>query len=467
MIVARIKKREIIYDSVVFAVSYKSGKNQFVVFDELHTKLIVIKTSWNSDIKVIFLNYDCSDYKINDEKFKVYWNNKNIFKLVKNQKYDFEMLENAKELQSKINYSEWCEIKNEHDLKSLIFSVGDFHDARVIKILETKDYTEILIDTTWGFYVLLKCYDIIENSLDLNYFFLCCTYHFNNGIIEIHFDDEFCELKKLKCKKIEYKYYFEKRCNVKKVEIKDDFIIFNHNLTDELKINLKEINQKIFSNNKIINIGMKEYCEELSSYTFALDDTFIVARFWPKKTETIEYFKKRFSELEDLLLKKDCNFYNLYQDDFIINEWKKFGNILYQEEYNKIRSFLYTLKFALIPLCGNILFWLVVQLCNPQMKWLIFWIFGIGISLSVLIYLIICFLNYRNFKITLTLYEDSFVFTNVSSHYSIAYSSIINIKLRKRIIVTTKFKKYKLLYSKNNKTIFEIIKKRISEIKNR
>ena len=33
MIVARIKKREIIYDSVVFAVSYKSGKNQFVVFD--------------------------------------------------------------------------------------------------------------------------------------------------------------------------------------------------------------------------------------------------------------------------------------------------------------------------------------------------------------------------------------------------------------------------------------------------
>lgn len=100
------------------------------------------------------------------------------------------------------------------------------------------------------------------------------------------------------------------------------------------------------------------------------------------------------------------------------------------------------------------------------MKWLIFWIFGIGISLSVLIYLIICFLNYRNFKITLTLYEDGFVFTNVSSHYSIAYSSIINIKLRKRIIVTTKFKKYKLLYSKNNKTIFEIINKRISEIKN-
>ncbi len=465
MMIARIRKKDIVYDSVVFAVSYKLRKSKIVVFDESYSKLIVIEYSYNSEIDVMFLNYDYSKYKINDENYKVYWNDKNFFKLVENQNYSLEMLDEAKKLQSAINYQEWYEIKNEDDLKGLIFSVGDFHDACIIKILETNDYLEILIDTTWGSYVMLKCYDVIENQLDLNYYFFDCSYTFNNEIIEINFNDEFIDPCILKCKKIVYRYFFEKRCNVKNYEIKNDYLIFNHNKADELKINLLEVEQKIFSTNDRINVGMKKYFSNLSTYTFVLKDFFIVARFCPMKVESEEQFKSRVTKLEKSLLEEGLNLYKIYQDDLFINNQEKFGNVLFQEEYRNLKDFLYMLKYYSIPLYGNVLFWLIIKLCSSQMKWMMFWIFGIGITLiAFLIFLIAYCFNYKGSKNTLTLYEDGFVCNGMSLACSVSYSTITNVEFGKRIIVTTGVGKYKLLKSKNNERIYEIIEQRIQKI---
>lgn len=463
MIIARIRNKDLIYDSAVFAVSYKPRKSKIVVFDEKYTKLIVLEYSWHSNIDVMFLNYDSGNYKINNENFKVYWNDNKFFGMVKKQNYSFEILEEAKKIQSTINYKEWIEVKNEFELKGLIFTTGEFHDAGVIKISKHDDYAEILIDTTWGFYVMLKCHDVIENALDLNYYFFDCDYNFNDGIIEINFNDEFSGLKKLKCKKLEYKYFFEKKCKVKKYKIEGNYIVFNDNQIDELRINLLEVNHKIFSCDDVVNIGMKKHFDSFSSYTFVLDNFFVVAIFH-KEMESEEKFKNRVTKIEEMLLEKDYNLYNIYEDNIVVNSGETFGNILFQEEY-AVRGFLYMLKYVLIPLGGNILFWLIIQLCNPEMKWLVFWIFGIGISLvAFLICLSSYCINYRNSKTQLTLYEKGLVCIGNALCCSIAYSAITDIELHKRIVVITEFKKFKLLKSKNNKKIYEIIKQRVSEI---
>lgn len=463
MIITRIRNKDLIYDSVVFAVSYKTRKSKIVVFDEKYTKLIVLEYSWHSDIDVMFLNYDSGNYKINNENYKVYWNDNKFFEMVKKQKYSFEVLEEAKKIQGIINYKEWIKVKNEFELKGLIFTTGEFHDANVIKISKHDDYAEILIDTTWGFYVMLKCHDVIENALDLNYYFFDCDYSFNDGIIEIDFNDEFNGLKKLKCKKLEYKYFYEKKCKVKKYKIEDNYIVFNDNQIDELRINLLEVNKNIFSCDNVVNVGMKKYFDNFFSYTFVLDDFFVVAIFH-KKMESEEKFKNRVTKIDELLLEKDYNLYSVFEDDIIVNERERFGNIVFQEEY-VVRGFFHILKYASIPLGGNILFWLIIQLCNPEMKWLIFWIFGVGISLVVfLIYLSVYCLNYQIYKDKLTLYENGLVCIGNSLSCSIAYSAITDIELHKRIVVTTEFKKFKLLKSKNNKKIYEIIKQRVSEI---
>ena len=63
--IAKIRNKDKIYDSVVFAFSYNHRKSKVVVFDETYSKLIVINYSWNSNVSIMFTNYDCENYRIN------------------------------------------------------------------------------------------------------------------------------------------------------------------------------------------------------------------------------------------------------------------------------------------------------------------------------------------------------------------------------------------------------------------
>ena len=464
--IAKIRNKDKVYDSVVFAVSYKSRKSKVIVFDETYTKLIVLNYLWNSEIDVMFTNYDTENYRINEDKFKVYWNNKNFFKLVENEQYGEDILQEAKNMQSNIVKKEWYEVNDYYDLQGLIFTVGDFHDACVIKIDEKEQYTEILIDTKWGFYVLLKCYDVIDNTLDLNYYFQDCKYSYKDGIIEILFDDEFSGLEKLKCKKIEYKYYYERKYKVDSYSIENEMIIINNNKKDEIKIDLNLIDGEIFSTAEKTNIGMMQYFDNLSTYTFVQEDTFIVLKIYPKQYEDIEYYKKRVENIKNELVKKDLFLYDIYQEELFEDDRESFGNVIFEEEQNDYSIFFYMFKSTCIPLIGNIIFWLIIKLCNSQMKWMIFYIFGLGITFVVsLVILIIGLVLNSEMKDSIVLYEDGVVCTGIAN-ISLAYSSIIDIKKSKRIILVTKFGKFKMLRSKNNDKIYKILLEKIKENKN-
>ena len=463
--IAKIRNKDKVYDSVVFAVSYKYRKSKVIVFDETYTKLIVLNYSWNSEIEVMFTNYDTENYRINEDKFKVYWKNKNFFKLVENEQYGEDILQEAKNMQSKVEKKEWYEVNDYYDLQGLIFSVGDFHDACVIKINEKERYTEILIDTTWGFYVLLKCYDVINNTLDLNYYFQDCKYSYKDGIIEILFDDEFSGLE-LKCKKIEYKYYYERKYKVNSYSIENDLIIVNKNQTDEIMVNLNLIDRTIFSTAEKANIGMMKYFDNLSTYTFVLEDTFIVLKNYPKQYEDIENYKKRVENIKNELVEKDLFLYDIYQEELFEDDRESFGNVIFEEQQSDYNALFYMFKYTCIPMIGNIIFWLIIKLCNSQMKWMVFYIFGLGITFVVsLMILIIGLIQYPEMKNTITLYEDGVVCSGIVN-ISLAYSSILKIRNGKKIVLVTNFGKIKMLRSKNNNKIYEILSEKIKDNNN-
>lgn len=463
--IAKIRNKDKVYDSVVFAVSYKYRKSKVIVFDETYTKLIVLNYSWNSEIEVMFTNYDTENYRINEDKFKVYWKNKNFFKLVENEQYGEDILQEAKNMQSKVEKKEWYEVNDYYDLQGLIFSVGDFHDACVIKINEKERYTEILIDTTWGFYVLLKCYDVINNTLDLNYYFQDCKYSYKDGIIEILFDDEFSGLE-LKCKKIEYKYYYERKYKVNSYSIENDLIIVNKNQTDEIMVNLNLIDRTIFSTAEKANIGMMKYFDNLSTYTFVLEDTFIVLKIYPKQYEDIENYKKRVENIKNELVEKDLFLYDIYQEELFEDDRESFGNVIFEEQQSDYNALFYMFKYTCIPMIGNIIFWLIIKLCNSQMKWMVFYIFGLGITFVVsLMILIIGLIQYPEMKNTITLYEDGVVCSGIVN-ISLAYSSILKIRNGKKIVLVTNFGKIKMLRSKNNNKIYEILSEKIKDNNN-
>lgn len=464
--IAKIRNKDKVYDSVVFAVSYKSRKSKVIVFDETYNKLIVLNYSWNSEIDVMFTNYDTENYRINEDKFKVYWNNKNFFKLVENEQYGEDILQEAKNMQSKIVKKEWYEVNNNYDLQGLFFTVGDFHDACVIKINEKEQYTEILIDTTWGFYVLLKCYDVIDNTLDLNYYFQDCKYSYKDGIIEILFDDEFSGLEQLKCKKIEYKYYYERKYKVNSYSIENEMIVINNNKKDEIKIYLNLIDREIFSTAEKANIGMMQYFDNLSTYTFVLEDTFIVLKIYPKQNEHIEEYKKRVENIKNELVEKDLFLYDIYQEELFEDDRESFGNVIFEEQQSDYSTFFYMFKYTCIPVIGNIIFWLIIQLCNPQMDWILFYVFGLGISFVVsLMILIIGLVQYPKMKNTISLYEDGVVCRGIVN-ITLAYSSILEIRNGKKIVLVTNFGEFKMLRSRNNNKIYEILLEKINENKN-
>ena len=135
-----------VYDSVVFAVSYKSRKSKVIVFDETYTKLIVLNYSWNSEIDVMFTNYDTENFRINEDKFKVYWNNKNFFKLVENEQYGVDILQEAKNMQTKVEKKEWYEVNNyfERDHSRLILWSGSLEKEEPIVVDSPTSSLDIL-----------------------------------------------------------------------------------------------------------------------------------------------------------------------------------------------------------------------------------------------------------------------------------------------------------------------------------
>ena len=111
--------------------------------------------------------------------------------------------------------------------------------------------------------------------------------------------------------------------------------------------------------------------------------------------------------------------------------------------------------------CYNSLI-LVIQLANPQMKWGFYLIFGLGISLFLVLTLLIVALKNNEHKY-IEIYENGVKYQGYNTGFNIVYENITEVEYNKKIVLHTSIGKFTLHKSKNDKNIFELINQKVSK----
>lgn len=120
--------------------------------------LLTLMKIWNRDHQSYFLLMDgnTAEYRIVTDEFISFWDERSFTKIINNNSFN----KDAKKIQSKIVVSKWKSLKDDYDVKALLWSAGNFHDSHIVRILERNEYTDVLFDTTWGQFVALRLYNI-------------------------------------------------------------------------------------------------------------------------------------------------------------------------------------------------------------------------------------------------------------------------------------------------------------------
>ena len=213
---AKIMDGDMVYYSPVFAVSMKRHKFKAIVFDHSFTQLIVVDVFHSNTYNIFFMDFDDTGFSIIKDHFKSYWDDKHIFATVKRKKYTPAMLEEAKGVLSKQQKQEYTIIKTQGDLVALDINSGAFHDGYVLEMRQENQVLEILLDTSWGAFILLRCKEIVKNTLPLGGMFYGCDMHIEHGYVKFSFDPTWgTEEKVLVAKHVEFKPIFERRIPIK------------------------------------------------------------------------------------------------------------------------------------------------------------------------------------------------------------------------------------------------------------
>ena len=96
MIFGKVFNNDKIYISPIFAISCGLRNCKVIIFDENYSELIIADLYKDSKNIIFYLKYDYSDFAIQKEKFKSYWNDKDIFKRIRKKDYSFKIIEEAK-----------------------------------------------------------------------------------------------------------------------------------------------------------------------------------------------------------------------------------------------------------------------------------------------------------------------------------------------------------------------------------
>ena len=102
------------------------------------------------------------------------------------------MLEDAKRILGQSTFAEFTAIKSEADLDGLAQNSGSFHDGYVLGMTEKDGALEILLDTSWGSLIILRCKEIIENTLQIGVMLFHCSMSMADGNIELEFSLTSC-----------------------------------------------------------------------------------------------------------------------------------------------------------------------------------------------------------------------------------------------------------------------------------
>ncbi len=471
---AKILHNNSVYYSPVFAVSMKRTNNKVVVFDSSFEKLIVVDIFKRNHYTTLFMNYDTENFAINDVQFKSYWNDKNIFRTVKSQKYSLEMLQEAKVILCQTKPQEYTEIKSSSDLDALDINTGAFHDGYILDMHEKDGNLEILFDTSWGSLVILKCQDVIESSLIIGETFSWCNMRKDDEYVEFSFDPLSCENEKvLKAKQIKFKPLFEKRIDINQFEYR----FSNDKLLIKSKNEWVEIDP---ANNDILDLKQRNvlgYLENEDNVHRCLMPSGDIVYGFFKFENNVRCSKKATNKIQEF--QEACEQKGLlfdlfpFSDEDISEDSFDYGELLYSHKYSTAYpwiTFFQGITFFLILHNGA---WLTFQYLNPQMEWTIYFVMGLGVSSLVLLFAIIATVvgvikNKRSgYEQTrcLEIYENRLKNNGYNTSFNVDYENIIQVEYNKRIIIQTSCAKYKLHKFKDDKTAYELIKKQLEKFK--
>ncbi len=470
---AKILSNGCVYHSPVFAVSMKYP-SKAVVFDSSFSELIVVDVCRDNKYTVLFIDFDTDDFSINNSEFKSYWNDKNIFRTIKRKQYTPKMLDEAKEMLRAESLCEFKKIEKTSDFDALDLNSGSFHDGYVLGINEENNTLEILLDTSWGAFIVLKCKGIVKNSLELGQIFSHCDMRIADGFVEFSFAPmSGAEEKILMARHVEFKSIFERKIDIKKFE----YSVSENNLTIKTNSGWIEINNSI---NDILDFKQRNVLGYIEN-----DD--VMQRCLIFSNDIVYSFckyvnsRKRQNKLADkvLLFQNRCKEYGLHFDQYPLyddfDEYEHdYGKLIYKHKYSTIHQWRLMIQILIPILLFNNGIWVIIQLLNPQMKWTMYLVMGIGASLCVsLLVLISSLIGYTRDKKSgysdskcIEIYENGLKHNGYNISFNFDYQNILAVEYKKRIIIQTTWSKFKLYKFKDDKVAYEIIKNQLNKSKN-
>ncbi len=374
------------------------------------------------------------------------------------------MFEEAKRILSECNFDDIVSIESKFDIEALEYNTGSFHDAYILGMTQNNDTLEIFINTTWGSFVILKCKGIIENTLKIGDVFFHCDMRIDdNGEIEFSFDSESDSNERiLKVKFMKYKLLFDKSFTIQKFDyslMSEELLLKLNN--KELVVNFKDINNNLLDLKERNVVGYLDLEKGFIECFILLNDYVItIYNLGVNKEKIVDKLKQLKADFET----KKMNF-----DDFPFIDYDEhftedsYGEIIHKEEYGKIRAYLYELRYVGILILAWNLLWLIIKLCDSGSKWAVYYIFGLGGTVFMLLIITIIFLKgvisknsfYQSF---IQVREKGLIFRFNCCTTFLSYDVISKVEKQENIIITTTDnKKYKIYKSKNDEYVFELI----------
>ncbi len=470
MIFGKVFNNDKIYISPIFGINCGLTNSEVIIFDENYTELIVADLYKDYKNIIYYLKYDYSDFAIQKEKFKSYWNDKDIFKRIRKKDYSFKIIEEAKKFLNDCDINEYYTIASENDLEGLDINVGGFHDAYVLAMKQNAENVEILIDTTWGSLIALRCYGVLKNELKIGDSFSSCTMNIDNdNNIEFLYDSFGGRELLLKSKKIEYKTFFVISCKTNSFNykfVKDSLIIVNGK--KEYKINQECIVDDVLDLKERNVIGYFYHDDDILNCIILFND-FAMSYY--------EYFnfKKQKNNIYNRFdsFKTECEEHNFNFDDYPWIDYEgpsveDLGEIIYRKDYNKIHILWYILKYALIgPLIWNLII-LLIQILNPEIKWTFYLVFGLGTTCLVLLIILIVYAKDLFSKDSplstyLELRKKGITYIGKFPSFCLTYDVITQIEFDKKITIICEYSKYTLPKSKDDVEIYKVLKEQLEK----
>ena len=178
---------------------------------------------------------------------------------------------------------------------------------------------------------------------------------------------------------------------------------------------------------------------------------------------------KKIEAFEEACRQKGFCFDKFLSEEDLQSYAPDYGELLYSHKYSELYYLLFFLQFLPVLAIHN-LFWLTAQLSNPQMKWSVYLIFGIGVSLIAALFGVAASLigfirdkaSGRYQPKRLEIYENGLNHYGYDFSFSTDYGGV-TVEYNKRIIIHSYSSKHKLPKFKNDKAAYEIIKNQLSK----